>query len=167
MWCSSCDRYRSRSVSCIARDYFDVACSIILSPDDLYGYVDCFFSSERTLADRLKAEFPGVDVIAEHKADRTYVSLLSSLLFMMEIDMDKPVVSAASIIAKVERDRTLRELEQKVLSDMHRSSRILKCRAARAAARIRISFGSNHQSFLSKIGINLKGALHNKFFFLW
>jgi hypothetical protein len=86
---------------------------------------------------------------------------------MTEIDMDKPVVSAASIIAKVERDRTLRELEQKVLSDMHRSSRILKCRAARAAARIRISFGSNHQSFLSKIGINLKGALHNKFFFFF
>ncbi len=60
----------------------------------------CFIDSMDVKPERLKRELetmhPDVKVLAEHKADDRY-----------------PIVSAASIIAKVERDRAIQEIKKK------------------------------------------------------
>lgn len=56
-------------------------------------YADCPDVNEASFARRLEALLPGSEVIAKHKADDTY-----------------PVVSAASIVAKVTRDRMMDDI---------------------------------------------------------
>lgn len=57
------------------------------------AYADCPDVNETSFQRRLEALVPGVEVTAKHKADDTY-----------------PVVSAASIVAKVTRDRMMDEI---------------------------------------------------------
>lgn len=56
-------------------------------------YADCPDVNEASFAQRLGALVPGTEIIAKHKADDTY-----------------PVVSAASIVAKVTRDRMMDDI---------------------------------------------------------
>lgn len=57
------------------------------------AYADCPDVNEASFQRRLEALVPGVEIIAKHKADDTY-----------------PVVSAASIVAKVTRDRMMDDI---------------------------------------------------------
>lgn len=56
-------------------------------------YADCPDVNESAFGRALSARVPGAEVVARHKADDTY-----------------PVVSAASVVAKVTRDRMMREI---------------------------------------------------------
>lgn len=58
-------------------------------------YADCPDVNETSFGRRLADKVPGPQIVARHKADDTY-----------------PVVSAASIVAKVTRDRLVREIEE-------------------------------------------------------
>ncbi|MDD3398100.1 MAG: ribonuclease HII [Candidatus Methanomethylophilaceae archaeon] len=65
-------------------------------------YADCADVNESSFGQRLQALLPsGMDVISRHKADRDY-----------------PVVSAASILAKVTRDRLMDDLSHSMGVDM-------------------------------------------------
>lgn len=66
-----------------------------LNPD--WAYVDASDVDAERFAERVMAESGVVNVIAEHKADKSH-----------------PIVSAASIIAKVSRDTWIKELENRV-----------------------------------------------------
>lgn len=61
------------------------------------AYADCPDVNEAKFSARLGASLPDVEIIAKHKADDTY-----------------PVVSAASIVAKVTRDRMIEELHSEL-----------------------------------------------------
>lgn len=64
-------------------------------------YADCPDVNEKAFQERMAASCPGMEVIARHKADDTY-----------------PIVSAASIIAKVTRDRMLEEIGREFGTDI-------------------------------------------------
>lgn len=85
----------NRKNSNLNRLEYDALCRLILKlqPDRLI--VDAFLPPHR-LAKQLEAEFPHLTVVAEWKAD-----------------VNHPIVSAASIVAKVIRDRQVDRLKQK------------------------------------------------------
>jgi ribonuclease HII len=64
-------------------------------------YADCPDVNESAFQDRLGALCPGAEIIARHKADDTY-----------------PVVSAASIVAKVTRDRMIEDIRREFGTDI-------------------------------------------------
>ncbi len=64
-----------------------------LHPDECY--IDCIDVDEERFHDIIQESNPNMEVITEHKADETY-----------------PVVSAASIIAKTERDKQIAILQK-------------------------------------------------------
>ncbi|NPA86605.1 MAG: ribonuclease HII [Candidatus Diapherotrites archaeon] len=72
-----------------------VAAQLIRSVPVKKIYVDAPDTDPLRYAEMIKQLAPGVEIIAEHGADDRY-----------------PVVSAASIVAKVERDRIIRRMEE-------------------------------------------------------
>jgi len=64
-------------------------------------YADCPDVNETAFASSLSAKLNGIKVIAKHKADDTY-----------------PVVSAASILAKVTRDRCIEKISKELGADI-------------------------------------------------
>ena len=82
----------SKSLNDIELDMFAEACSR-RAVDAIYA--DCPDVNTNRFSCHLSAKVPGPNVIAEHKADDTY-----------------PVVSAASILAKVTRDRMMEDISR-------------------------------------------------------
>ena len=92
------EKRRKMSLNTIELEMFQDATSRIKTERI---YADCPDSVEMTFSSALSVRVPGPEIIARHRADDTY-----------------PVVSAASIIAKVTRDRIIEDISKEFGTDV-------------------------------------------------
>ena len=88
------DNYRAnnKNLNTIEKDAMK---NIVKKADTEKCYIDCLDIKEERFHNEMQELYPNIDFTTEHKADDTY-----------------PIVSAASIIAKVERDKIIKELKK-------------------------------------------------------